>query len=84
MAYRDLKMKDLKAKFGITEIGTKLFNVDKIKPIEPSSSLLNKLADAQYITLSTEKAVSEQLVAPVLVEIAKLNDFLQFFRVRLF
>ena len=79
MAYRDLKMKDLKSKFGITEIGTELFKVSKIKPIEPSSSLLNKLADAQYITLSTEKAVSEQLVAPVLVEIAKLNDFLQIF-----
>lgn len=79
MAYRDLKMTDLKAKFGITEIGTELFKADKVKRITPSASLLGKLADAKYITLSTEKAVSEQLVAPILVEIAKLNDFLQVF-----
>lgn len=79
MAYRDFKIKDLKAKFGLKEIGTELFKPDKVKRIEPSESLKAKLADAKYITLSTEKAVSEQLVAPILVEIAKLNDFLQIF-----
>ncbi len=79
MAYRDFKMKDLKAKFGIQEIGTELFKGQVIEPVKPSDILLRNLADAQYITLSTEKAVSEQLVAPVLVEIAKLNDFLQIF-----
>ena len=79
MAYRDLKMKDLGAKFGIQEIGTKLFDVSKIKKITPSDKLLSDLADAEYITLSTEKAVSERLVSPVLVEIAKLNEDLQIF-----
>ena len=79
MAYRDLKMKDLGVKFGIQEIGTKLFDVSKIKKITPSDKLLSDLADAEYITLSTEKAVSERLVSPVLVEIAKLNEDLQIF-----
>jgi hypothetical protein len=79
MAYRDFKIKDLKAKFGIQEIGTKLFDPLKIKKINPSDKLLSDLAEAEYITLSTEKAVSERLVAPVLVEIAKLNEELQVF-----
>ena len=79
MAYRDFKIKDLRAKFGIQEIGTDLFLPNSILKIEPSDTLKSKLADAKYITLSTEKAVSEQLVAPVLVEIAKLNEDLQFF-----
>jgi hypothetical protein len=79
MAYRDFKIQDLKAKFSIKEIGTELFKTDKVKRIEPSEGLKAKLADAKYITLSTEKAVSEQLVAPILVEIAKLNDFVQIF-----
>ncbi len=79
MAYRDFKMTDLKAKFGIVEVGTNLFDPTKIKQKEPSQSLIGKLADAQFITLSTEKAVSEQLVAPVIVELAKLNDFVQVF-----
>jgi hypothetical protein len=79
MAYRDFKITDLKAKFSIKEIGTELFKADKVKRIEPSEGLKAKLADAKYITLSTEKAVSEQLVAPILVEIAKLNDFVQIF-----
>ena len=79
MAYRDFKMKDLGAKFGIQEIGIKLFDATKIKKIAPSDKLLSDLAEAEYITLSTEKAVSERLVSPVLVEIAKLNVDLQIF-----
>ena len=33
MAYRDLKMKDLKAKFGIQEMGTNLFDPLKIQKL---------------------------------------------------
>ena len=79
MAYRNFKITDLKEKFGIQEIGSQLFDPAKIRRIEPSAKLLNDLADAELITLSTEKAVSERLVAPVLAEIAKHNDFLQIF-----
>ena len=73
MAYRDFKMDDLEAKFGIREIGKQLFDPSKIKMIEPSDKLKTDLLEARYITLSTEKAVSERLVSPVLAEMKKLN-----------
>ena len=79
MAYRNFKIAELQAKFGIQEIGSQLFDPAKIRRIEPSAKLLSDLADAELITLSTEKAVSERLVSPVLAEIAKHNDFLQIF-----
>ena len=79
MAYRDFKMNDLTKKFGIQEIGTNLFDVLKIEKIAPSDKLLSDLADAELITLSTEKAVSERLVSPVLAEMAKRNRDLQIF-----
>ena len=79
MAYRNFKIAELQAKFGIREIGSQLFDPAKIRRIEPSAKLLSDLADAELITLSTEKAVSERLVSPVLAEIAKHNDFLQIF-----
>ena len=80
MAYRDFKMDDLEKKFGIREIGTSFLNVLKIKRIEPTDKLKADILEARLITLSTEKAVSERLVTPVLAEMKKLNDeFLQIF-----
>ena len=79
MAYRDFKIEDLEQKFGIVEIGTKIFDPKKVKRVEPSAKLLMDLEDAAIITLSTEKAVSERLVAPILAEIGKRNDFIQIF-----
>ena len=79
MAYRNFKIAELQEKFGIQEIGSQLFDPAKIRRIEPSAKLLSDLTDAELITLSTEKAVSERLVSPVLAEIAKHNDFLQIF-----
>lgn len=74
MAYRDFKMDNLTVKFGIQEIGTKLFDRDKIKQIEPSDKLKLDLEEARLISLSTEKAVSERIIAPILAELAKLNE----------
>jgi hypothetical protein len=80
MAYRDFKMDDLEQKFGIREIGKEIFDLKKIKPVEPSKKLKEDLDEARFITLSTEKAVSERLVAPILVEIKKRNlDKIQVF-----
>lgn len=79
MAYRDFKIEVLEQKFGIREIGTKIFDPNKIKRVEPSEKLKMDLEDAGIITLSTEKAVSERLVAPILAEIGKRNDFIQIF-----
>lgn len=80
MAYRDFKMKDLKAKFGIREIGTQLFDRDKLKQIEPSDKLKLDLEEANLFSLATEKAVSERRIAPILAELVKLNqDFIQIY-----
>lgn len=79
MAYRNFKIEELEQKFGLIEIGTQIFDAKKIKRIEPSEKLKMDLEDAAVITLSTEKAVSERLVAPILAEIGKRNDFIQIF-----
>ncbi len=79
MAYRDFKIETLEQKFGIREIGVQLFETKKVKRVEPSEKLKMDLEDANIITLSTEKAVSERLVAPILAEIGKRNDFIQIF-----
>jgi hypothetical protein len=80
MAYRDFSMEDLEQKFGIREIGKEIFDIKLIKRIEPSQKLVDDLEEARYITLSTEKAVSERLVAPILVEVKKRNlDKIQVF-----
>ena len=79
MAYRDFKIETLEQKFGIREMGIQLFETKKVKRVEPSEKLKMDLEDANIITLSTEKAVSERLVAPILAEIGKRNDFIQIF-----
>ena len=79
MAYRDFSMDDLAQKFGIQEVGIRLFDVKAVVRLEPSEKLKSDIAEADEINLSTEKAVSERLVAPVLVEIKKRNDFIQIF-----
>ena len=79
MAYRDFKMKELTQKFGIREMGIHIFDHNTIPRIEPTDKLKADLLEAEFITLSTEKAVSERLVAPIIVEMAKRNHFLQVF-----
>ena len=79
MAYRDFSLDMLEKQFGIREIGTILFNPNTITRIEPSDKLKADLEDAGIITLSTEKAVSERLVSPILAEIGKRNNFIQIF-----
>ena len=79
MAYRDFKRDDLKQKFGLQEIGTDIFDVTKIKLVQPSEKLKMDIADAQLINLSTEKAISERLVSPILAEIRRNNKDFQIF-----
>ena len=64
MAYRDFTFSDLYTKFGIQQSRRKLF-VDVV-PQQPSDLLLAYLDTALDATLSTEKAVSEALVYPIL------------------
>ena len=72
-------MQDLTQKFGIKEMGVNLFDSAKIKRVAPSDKLLSDLADAEFITLSTKKAVTERIIAPILVEVRKRNNDFQIF-----
>ncbi len=73
MAYRDFKEKDLKDKFNIRQKHQPVFMGKIVVPIAPSQRLLDALSDAKLITLSTEKAISERIVAPILAEMKRRN-----------
>jgi hypothetical protein len=80
MAYRDFKEKDLREKFHLNQKYNPIFNGSTVVPVQPSQRLLDALSDAKLITLSTEKAISERIVAPVLAELKRLNpDLIQIF-----
>ena len=72
MAYKDFKFIDLQRKFGIKQITAQLFQTD-LPNIIPSEHLLRSLEIAKEFPLTTEKAISEALVSPILQEI-KLNN----------
>ena len=72
MVYKDFKFIGLRKKFGIKQITGKLFTTT-ISNIIPSKHLLWSLEVAKEFPLTTEKAISEALVFPILQEI-KLNN----------
>ena len=74
MAYRDFKMSDLTSKFGIhQQLTSVLFDHDKIVKVEPSAYLKMAMQRAELFELSTEKAISERLVSPILAELKERN-----------
>jgi hypothetical protein len=73
MAYRDFKEKDLREKFQLRQRIQPIFQNERVTPVQPSQRLLHSLEDAKLITLSTEKALSERVIAPILSEIKRLN-----------
>ena len=81
MAYRDFKMSVLEQEFGIIESVKEIVELKNSVPFQPSAHLSAILEDAKagYLTLSTEKALSEQIVAPILVEMVKINPHIQLF-----
>ena len=72
MAYSNFTFKDLKADFDIDNRVEKLFS--NIKEIQASDRLLEDLAIAKTQPIRSEKAKSEFIVKPILVELLKLND----------
>ncbi len=73
MAYRDFKFSDLEEKFGIKQSQKKLFP-DSVEVLKPSDWLTRTLAFyRENAVLTTEKAVSEALVFPILQEIKSKN-----------
>jgi hypothetical protein len=73
MAYRDFKLNDLNVKFGIHQREAKLFH--NIKLIQPSDWLFQTLERNQKkIRMTTEKAVSEAIIMPILSAVQENNE----------
>ncbi len=74
MAYKDFTLKELEKKFGISSQVDKLFDLSDITPMSPSAWLSESLGYAQQLRLNTEKAKSEAIVMPILIELKKRNN----------
>ena len=72
MAFSDFSLEDLELKFGIKNYTAKLF--DNIESLEPSQNLKENLQLAAELPLRSEKAKSEAIVFPILVEVRNRND----------
>ena len=72
MAYRDFTLADLRAKFGLENRVRRLFS--EVPPVTPSAKLQEELREAEGLPLRSEKARSEWLVAPILMELRSRND----------
>jgi hypothetical protein len=78
MSYSDFTLKDLQNKFGIKNKVCRLF--DKLEPIEPSDWLKTTLEKTSKLPTRSEKAKSESIVFPVLLELRdRNNQFITFY-----
>jgi hypothetical protein len=73
MAYRDFKLNDLNVKFGIHQREAKLFqNIELIQPSDWLSQTLER--NQKKIRMTTEKAVSEAIIMPILSAVQENNE----------
>ena len=72
MAYTNFSLYDLRSNFGIKDQVIKLFS--DVVPLAMSDWLRDTLAITQQMPLSSEKAKSELIVMPILLELRKRND----------
>lgn len=74
MAYSDFTITKFEQAFGIRQTLGELFP-KPLREIEPSERLITILEDAQRIPLFSEKAKSELLISPILLEMIRRNEF---------
>jgi len=74
MAYRDFTLKDLEKKFGIKHQVTELFDISKITKMSVGEWLNRSLKYGRQLRLNTEKAKSEAIVMPILLELKHRNN----------
>lgn len=72
MAYSDFTLQTLQQRFGLTHQRKRLFG--EIKPLIPSDWLLNALKTAEELPIKSEKAKSELIVMPILLELRNQNN----------
>ena len=73
MAYRDFTIKKLTEVLALKFEEENMFEDKQIKPVLPSAFLLENMQRAKKIALTTEKAIGEHYVSPILTEI-KINN----------
>ena len=74
MAYRDFTLKGLEKKFGIRHQVDELFDASKIDKVAASEWLNISLTFGQQMRPTTEKAKSEVIVMPILLDLKNRND----------
>jgi len=78
MAYIDFTLQDIRKKFNIKETRVNLF--DHVEAVAISDWLKEALSMAKEIPKNSEKAKSELIVTPILLELRRRNDnFFTFF-----
>ncbi len=78
MSYSDFSLKDLLNKFGVKNKVIQLFG--KLEPVEPSEWLITTLQKASNLPTRSEKAKSESIVYPILLELRDRNiNFITFY-----
>jgi hypothetical protein len=73
MAYRDFTIKKLTEELGLRFEEENMFEGKKIKPVTPSAFLQENMQRAKKIAVTTEKAISEHYISPILTEV-KINN----------
>lgn len=73
MSYKDFSIKTLSEKLSIEQKKSRRLFSDTITPIQPSTRLAAMLEAAQEMVITTEKAVCEYIISPILMDI-KLNN----------
>lgn len=78
MAYSDFTLLELNQKFSLTDTVGSLF--DELPPVDPGDLLTTQLRRALKLPLRNEKAKSELVVSPILLELIERNsDFFTFY-----
>lgn len=69
MPYTNFTLDDLEDKFGVTNRRVSLFT--DIQPLQPSAWLLETLSMAKNLALRSEKAKSEVILSPILMDLRR-------------
>jgi hypothetical protein len=79
MAYTNFTFEDLEEKFGVS-FKTKVLFPTKMRPVKPSTHLVETIKRSSSLNIRIEKPRSEFLIAPVMAEIKiKNNDRIDMF-----
>ncbi|MEM6297822.1 MAG: hypothetical protein AAF740_03935 [Bacteroidota bacterium] len=74
MAYKDFTLSDLRDRFKIENTITNLFDGVTLSESTPSDFLKQQLEEAQELPVKSEKARSELIISPILLELRRKND----------